>query len=61
MLLNAAGAIVAHDLAAEERSGTVALGEGDLYGRIESAITRAAGAIDSGAAADLLTRWAAFT
>ncbi|WP_082501946.1 anthranilate phosphoribosyltransferase [Williamsia sp. Leaf354] len=61
VLLNAAGAIVAHDLAAEERSDTVALGEGDLYGRIESAMTRAAGAIDSGAAADLLTRWAAFS
>ena len=48
VLLNAAGAIAAHD-------GVAADG---LPAAVSGALTRAAGAIDSGAGADLLTRWA---
>ncbi len=49
VLLNAAGALAAHD----------GVGDGDaLPGAVSAALSRAADAIDSGAAADLLTRWA---
>ncbi|MFD1148344.1 anthranilate phosphoribosyltransferase [Saccharothrix hoggarensis] len=48
VLLNAAGAIAAH-------SGLT----GDLHADLSNAMGRAAEAVDSGAAADLLRRWAA--
>jgi anthranilate phosphoribosyltransferase len=48
VLINAAGALAAYDHA-----------PGDLPSQLGSGIQRAARAIDSGAAADLLTRWAA--
>ena len=46
VLLNAAGALVAFDGAT-----------GDLAGAFPGALQRAAAAVDSGAAAELLTRW----
>ncbi|SFK94188.1 anthranilate phosphoribosyltransferase [Amycolatopsis sacchari] len=49
VLLNAAGALAAH-----------AGFSGSLVDDLRAALTRAAEAVDSGAAADLLTRWAAF-
>ncbi|WP_367130996.1 anthranilate phosphoribosyltransferase [Saccharothrix sp. HUAS TT1] len=48
VLLNAAGALAAH--------GGLS---GDLHADLAGSMARAAGAIDSGAAADLLRRWAA--
>ena len=49
VLLNAAGAIAAHDGVDPSV---------DLQSAVSAALTRAAGAIDSGAGADLLARWA---
>ncbi|GHF84545.1 anthranilate phosphoribosyltransferase [Amycolatopsis bartoniae] len=49
VLLNAAGALAAH-----------AGFSGSLTADLEAALARAAQAVDSGAAADLLARWAAF-
>ena len=48
VLLNAAGAIAAH-------AGL----SGDLHADLAAGLTKAAGSVDSGAAADLLRRWAA--
>ncbi|MGZ8180263.1 anthranilate phosphoribosyltransferase [Williamsia sp. SKLECPSW1] len=60
VLLNAAGAIVAHDLALAGHGLDAADGAADLEDRLTQAITRAATTVDDGAAASLLTRWAAF-
>ncbi|MDQ2585786.1 anthranilate phosphoribosyltransferase [Saccharothrix yanglingensis] len=48
VLLNAAGAVAAH-------AGL----SGDLHADLAAGLTKAAGSVDSGAAADLLRRWAA--
>ncbi|AEA24959.1 Anthranilate phosphoribosyltransferase [Pseudonocardia dioxanivorans CB1190] len=53
VLLNAAGALVA--------AGAVAADGPDLHAPMAVALERAAAAIDSGAAADLLARWAEFS
>jgi anthranilate phosphoribosyltransferase len=50
VLLNAAAALAARE----------GLSTGDLPGRLKAGIERAAAAVDSGAATDLVTRWAAF-
>jgi anthranilate phosphoribosyltransferase len=50
VLLNAAGAVAAHDGLS-----------GDLHADLAAGLRRAAEAIDSGAAADLLRRWAALS
>lgn len=54
VLLNAAAALVADG----SLPGTGA-GSGDLTERLRAALTHAASAVDTGAAADVLTRWAA--
>jgi anthranilate phosphoribosyltransferase len=53
VLLNTAGALVAHDAASGESSRT------SLGDRMELGLQRARTAIDSGAARDVLTRWVA--
>ncbi|GEL25469.1 anthranilate phosphoribosyltransferase [Pseudonocardia sulfidoxydans NBRC 16205] len=58
VLLNAAGALVAADGVAAHDGGTPD-GAPDLTGPLRGALERAAAAVDSGAAADLLARWAA--
>jgi anthranilate phosphoribosyltransferase len=60
VLLNAGGAVVAHDLAAA--GGSLDAGDplADLEDRLRAAIGRAAAAVDDGAAASVLDRWAAF-
>ncbi|GGF29210.1 anthranilate phosphoribosyltransferase [Williamsia phyllosphaerae] len=62
VLLNAAGAIVAYDLAGDT---PVELDPGafddDLYARFTAAIARVSEAIDSGAATEVLDRWVRIT
>lgn len=62
VLLNAAAALVAAD-AADDAESSVDGGQGgdDLMSRMARALSRAAAAIDSGAAADVLQRWVAAT
>ena len=50
VLLNAAAALAAHD----------GLSDRDLPAQLRAGIDRAAAAVDSGAATDLVARWAAF-
>ncbi|QLY33560.1 anthranilate phosphoribosyltransferase [Nocardia huaxiensis] len=54
VLLNSAAAVVAYELTADDL-------EADLYAKLAVALERVAAAIDTGAAADLLERWAAVT
>ncbi|MGW0180044.1 anthranilate phosphoribosyltransferase [Nocardia sp. NPDC003345] len=55
VLVNSAAAITAYDLSRGADLG------GDLHDHLAAGIERAATAVDSGAAADLLDRWAALT
>lgn len=59
VLLNAAAALVAADAADDAQPATAATG--DLVVRLAAARDRAAAAVDSGAAADVLDRWVAAT
>jgi anthranilate phosphoribosyltransferase len=59
VLLNAAAALVAADAAAA--TGAAADGRDDLVTRMGQAFARAADAVDSGAAAQVLQRWVAAT
>ncbi|MBL1077752.1 anthranilate phosphoribosyltransferase [Nocardia sp. 2] len=54
VLLNSAAAVVAYELTADDL-------EADLYAKLAAALERVAAAVDTGAAADLLERWAAVT
>ncbi|MFC9999847.1 anthranilate phosphoribosyltransferase [Nocardia sp. NPDC127526] len=54
VLLNSAAAVVAFELVPEHVSG-------DIHDKLGAALERVAAAIDTGAAADLLDRWAALT
>ena len=58
VLLNAAAALVALDAAAAARGGSVP-SAALLVDRLRAALGRAAASVDSGAAADVLSRWVA--
>ncbi|GAA2070255.1 anthranilate phosphoribosyltransferase [Williamsia deligens] len=60
VLLNAAGAAVAHDLASTGAALSSEAPLDDLEGRLRDALRRMSAAIDDGSAAALLDRWAAF-
>ena len=54
VLLNSAAAIVSYELTPESAGG-------DIHDALAASLTRVAHAVDSGAAVDLLTRWAALS